>query len=193
MTKKKQQRTDSLRGRTKQEREALRVFKGMPVRDAKADLLFPVDWPDVKDAVAGDPTRCVAARACKRLYGSTAMVIMRTVAYVDLGEENGTRTVYRFTVPQETLEKIIRPLDAGGKPVAGVFTLNAPSPTRTLAHQTRIDHKRRERERTAKLNGTIYPLRPGSGRNHRDNIHVGSPGFLRDGSGLIQMQRAERS
>lgn len=176
------------RGRTKQEQEALRIFKGMRVVDADDSILISPNDDDALSAVAGDPTRCTVARFFQRAYGSSAVVVLRTVAYVDLAEPSGERVVRRFKVPTQTLEYIIRPNDEHGRPIPGTYKLLPPTPGQRLEHQAKIKRAGDQRRREARIKGELRrPKSPGRpGKRGQSTI-----GILRDGGGMVQMRVVE--
>lgn len=175
--------------RPPQEQEALRVFEGMRVVEATEPLMFSISSQDVAAAVPGDPTACAAANACHRLFNSTAMVILRTVAYIDMETDTGERVVYRFGVPEKTLEKVIRPNDERGRAFPGVFKFTPPLLGRTLEYQAKTKAREHARRREAKIKGELYvPQHKGGRGGERGVAASGAVGLLRDGSGMVHVR-----
>src|SRR5262249_38561966 len=119
-----------------------RYFLDMEVVDADHDLRVFVNKHDLECAERGNPTECVFAKACKRLYGSRAILFFRSVAYVDLPDEEGIRRVYRFLIGRAA-KNAIEKYDRTGEAHPGGFLLSAPRPSE------RIENKRQPRLREA--------------------------------------------
>lgn len=117
-----------------------RLWGGMPVRDARKDLRIVPTRADVRTAKRGDPEQCVFSQACRRQFGSSQVMFLRGVAYIDLPQEDGSRVVERFLVPPAMRELIVNFDKGSSVPVAG-FMLNRPSRCMTL-HGKRIRHAR---------------------------------------------------
>lgn len=159
-----------------QQQEAFeKYFAGMPLKEAEADLYIHITAEEAVGGAPGDPENCAIAMSCRRVFGSTAVVIMRSIAYVDL-----EGTVYRFQVPKATLEKIIRPIDAGLTAEPGMYRLKKPGVNKTLEQQ----HVRNAK-RDARLKAQGKPTRPVK-RYPPRFVMAGHPGFLRNGSGHIR-------
>jgi hypothetical protein len=173
-----------------------RVFQGMEVLDAKANIIINAKAEDFEGAHPNDLENCVFARACHRLYDSTTMVFMATLAYVDLPDENGNRKVYRFQLG-EKFKAAIKEYDEskGAKFSPGVYTLLAMPICKTLDRQRERGIKRTasqadklkkrtyEKRRRAKIKSTAYKVKT-KNRAYRRGI----VGVVRSGSGLVQTQ-----
>jgi hypothetical protein len=158
---------------TNQENELQRVYGDLPVVDAKSDLFVFAADEDIADATQGDPHSCAFSLACRRLYGSSAAVFFRSVAYVDLpGPRGGRRQLHRFRVPPETRE-LIEDFDRTGTTNPGGYLLKAPSPSRTLeaARASASNHRRAALKGEARRKGpkkadplTLQGVRNGTGQ-----------------------------
>src|SRR5580765_571235 len=84
--------------RTQEHLELLkRIFPdGMEVVEAKANIYLHTASIDEKEAVPHDLEKCVFAQCAHRQLGSTRMVFMQHLAYVDLEDVDGVRKVFRF-------------------------------------------------------------------------------------------------
>lgn len=154
-----------------------RYFDGLPVIDATENLRIFVDAADISKAERLNPNNCIFARACKRLYGSRAIVFLRTKAYVDLPDANGVRQINRFVIPRHTQAKIIK-FDQTGQGAEGGFLLNAPPPSQTMEKMKEYSRNWKERvaaghepRRRAQVKGV--------------NVRVGTLEGVRDGRGMV--------
>ena len=111
-----------------------RVFGGLPVVDAKRELRLFSDVSDISVATRKDPTNCVFAKTCQRLYGSHNVAFFRTVAYVDLPDSKGGRRIERFNLTKMT-RKLIEKFDRTGRADPAGYHLIAPSPGFTMDHR----------------------------------------------------------
>jgi hypothetical protein len=134
-----------------------RYFQGLPVEDATAAIYVVANVSDVEGAVRGDPHLCALSRACARLYDSTAVLFFRSVAYIDMLNDDGKRVLRRFRVESPVRRKIAE-FDRTGDFPPGGFRLTPPPPSRVLggAHNAR----RRQRRRARFLDGEAIPRSP---------------------------------
>lgn len=102
-----------------------RYFRGLPVVDATDSLRVVVIKQDIRGAKRLDPNNCVFAQACRRLFDSHAVLILRSTAYVELPDDQGNRVVNRFIISNETRDKIAV-FDKTGEAPEGGFVFNAP-------------------------------------------------------------------
>lgn len=138
-------------GRSREQLDALdRFFHDMPVIDARGHLRLFVTQEDIAEARRRDPEHCVFANACRRLFGSSAILFFRTIAYVDLPDENNVRSVERFYMTPRT-QKRIAEFDKTGVAPPGGFLLNKPSTSRTLEKSLTFSRGYRQRERGAAM------------------------------------------
>jgi hypothetical protein len=191
---KKGKSTKAKGGRTDKQHESFqRYWKGLEVVEATAPLMIVVTKGDVDNAAPGDPEACAASLACKRAYGSTAVVFFHRYAYVDVPaptkKDPDRRVVHRFALPEETA-RMIEELDGGGEPPAGGYLLKPPSPSQTLDGMREAQRRRVARARAARMKGEIIEKRT-RGRPRRA-LTIGSPEWVRDGSGLVQMRRSKK-
>lgn len=117
-----------------------RVFGGLPVVDAKRELRVFVAKYDIKPAKRKDPTNCVFAKACRRLYGSRIVAFFRTVVYMELPDNKGNLRIERFR-PSRPTERSIARFDRTGKADPAGYHLLPPSPGKTMDHQLEIARK----------------------------------------------------
>ena len=119
------------------------MFGNLPLVEAKHSMVVYVSKPDIDQAVPRDPNNCVFAQACKRAFGSQAVLFYPTVAYVDMLDEDGKRIVMRFRVTEKTRAAIER-FDLTQSAAEATFVLQPVPPTMTLAAKTVQQRKRRK-------------------------------------------------
>lgn len=108
-----------------------RFFHGLPVVDATEPLRIVVNKTDLRKAKPLDPNNCVFAQACRRLFESHAVLILRRTAYVELPDSKGKRKVNRFIISDDVRDRIVR-FDKTGKANEGGFIFNAPAESQRM-------------------------------------------------------------
>lgn len=124
-----------------------RMFGDLPVRDARHELRVFALPCDIKDAKTGDPSQCVFAKACHRLFDAKKVFFFRSVAYLDLLQDDGNRVIERFIVPEKVKNLIIE-FDKTGICPPGGFVLEPP----TLSQRLDSGKRRRQSRDAAKRN-----------------------------------------
>lgn len=178
------------KGRNKEQHDALeRFFSGMEVIESPADLRVFASVTDKNNATRGDEKRCVLAQACRRLYGSSAVLIFKRVAYIDLPDENGIRRVNRFTVSEKTRKQIIAYDETGDFPPGG-FTFSKPSPARTLEdfRAKLAQRKRRIKSGEHKVDPKRSAIMKGVVREVKRAALITG---VRDGSGMVHFVKQQ--
>lgn len=177
------------RGRSKAQKEALeRFWHGLPVLDAETPLLIVVSEADMDGAIAGDPAACGLAKAACRLYGSSVVLFLRSIAYVDLPNSAGEREVRRYWLSDEA-RAAIEDLDIRNIRRPGGFRLYPPPAKSRLMSEEGLAVRREQkraweaRRRAEMPDGVIK-----SGRQKPKGVRTGT---LRLGTGGIQMQNQE--
>lgn len=158
-----------------------RYFEGLPVRDASIPTRVNVLPEDFDPDARKEPAHCLLANACRRAFGSKAVVFFRTVAYVELVEEDGERVVERFNLPQTT-RNIVASYDKGEDvPTDGrLVTLEPPSPGKSLEHMRKAKRAQRKGEYKSEAN-RARARKAAKTRAEQEPIDV------RDGGGQWQM------
>lgn len=153
-----------------------RHFGTLECVDAKKDIRVFVTPQDFKGAVRKDETNCVLARACKRAFGCTKVMVLRRCAYLDLPREDGTRRLERFMLSSGAA-RYLAGFDQGERlvPAAG-FVFRAPARSETFEVErmrTREGHARRKRGEYLKPKRRKPAPDPtmGSVRNGRGAVH----------------------
>lgn len=117
------------------------AFGELPIVEAKADTIVYVSRDEIGHSVRRDPHNCVFANACKRAFGSRAVLFYPTIAYVDMLDSEGNRVVMRFRVSSKTRAAIER-FDQVGDAAEATFVLSAIPKGSTLAAEAKRYQKR---------------------------------------------------
>lgn len=132
---------------------------GLPVEDAKHDLVVSVTKTDVKRGDNKNPENCALARAilaerpeAKRVF------IFRTTAIVETA-----RRIVRYALP-ESVQREVEAFDRFGVFEPGAYKIKAPAPTRTKAATKAYDAKRPKKKPTNK---------PPRKMRHADKVRCG--------------------
>lgn len=134
-------------------------------------------------AARQDPANCFFAKACQRLFDSTAVVFFRTVAYVDLPNNRGKRRLVRFALPAETRASIVR-FDTTGEIAPGGYELLPPMPTQTLERKAA---SARNFARKAVISGVR------KARRQPKIVAATGSGEIRNGIGMVHFTKKEKT
>lgn len=176
--------TQHSRGRSKIQADAItRFFGGMEVIEAKESLRVFANKTDKQNANQGDPESCVLAQACGRLYGSSAVLIFKTIAYVDLPDENGVRYVNRFSLGAKTTRQIVE-YDQTGEFPPGGFVFAPPSKHSQLDNDRAYQKERKRRIQNGehKVDPKRSALLKGVAKGIKQTALLTG---VRDGSGMV--------
>jgi hypothetical protein len=120
----------------KKQPEKERFFEGLPVREARGNLLVKPSRGDIQIAKRYDPENCAYAVCLKRMLQVQRVWVYTSVAYVETLDEDGNPILERYIVKNHAhayIEKFDR-----GEPVSpGGFILHSPTPGATLEHKRR--------------------------------------------------------
>lgn len=105
-----------------------RLIEGLPVVDAKHDLLIQIQPNDVKNSKKADPANCAAAVACKRKFKTEVRVYL-TKTYI-----KGKKHWMRYSTPQAISREIIS-FDRSSIFEPGEYKLNSPGPSQRLGQR----------------------------------------------------------
>lgn len=176
----------------RQAEQVRRLFKGLPIINGEQDLPIHVGPAEVKDGKPGSFGDCTIALGARALYGSTAVAIFRSRAYLDLvNPRTGQREVWRMVIPRRTRDAVIAPLDGGRPPTPGTYWLSKPAVWDDLDVKRDRNRGYRIARREALLRGEV-PERAGGSfgsggpRNEVVTLRPGEDGFMRDGRGMVQ-------
>lgn len=103
--------------------------KRYPRIDSKEDFIFEVKKPDINSSRKGDPNRCPASCAIRRVFGDAH--VSRDTATV-LRAIRGIVTAVRYRLSAKAIKAVIQ-FDATGKFPIGEYRLKAITPSQTLA------------------------------------------------------------
>lgn len=160
------------------EKEIRRLWGNMEVLDAETNISVIIRPEDVSDAVAKDPGACVFAQACKRTFDARKILFFRTVAYVEMPNEDGRRIVRRFRLTSGT-RALIEAFDRGeGVIPGGGFILKSPS------KGARLEYKRKRNRDWArrKLLGEAIVHRGEQGKGKYEDKPIVIDTQVRNGS-----------
>lgn len=134
-----------------------REFGGLPVVDAKRDLLLFVSQSDIDFAKSKDPGHCIFANSCKRQFNSNKVMFLQGVAYVSLPDEKGDHHIERFILSSAT-KRLLKKFDKGEKvEPGGAFHLLAPTKGQTLNAERNRSRKDRKRKKDPKIKQVSPP------------------------------------
>jgi hypothetical protein len=153
----------------------------IPVVDSKFSTLIQPESQDIKNAVAGDPTKCMYALACRRLYNSELVWITRTRAYVELKGRGGRPELQRFILSDPAMANI-RDFDAKKDVSPEAIVFLAPKGKQTLDAQLASYQKRKKQ-------GKAYISGEAAGQNKaRQSGKQRLTGLRGSGTGKFQFQ-----
>lgn len=113
-----------------------RYFNGLPIREARGDIIVQPTPRDLAKSVPNSPTHCAYAIFLKRAYNCPKVFIFETTAYVQTKDERGNPIVERFII-KDHAASYIRKFD-NGEPVSSAgFVLHKPTPGKELEHKRR--------------------------------------------------------
>lgn len=164
--------------------EISRVFDGQPVVDAKNDLRVVILSDDIKNGKPKHFDECIFALACKRLFNSQKVLLMRSIGYISLPDEKGNYKVERYIISSEG-KKLISDFDRGKLPTPGTsFVFKAPTKSVTLDSMREAQAKHYRKRRDAKLMGEMRTGKKSKQIRKPQNSVLD----VRNGTGLIQMR-----
>lgn len=179
------------RNRDKLTIETKRLWGDAPVVDAGHELRVIIQPCDVASATVKDPGCCVFAQACKRSLGARKVLFLRTVAYVELPNADGTMRVERFELPK-IMRELISNFDQGKDvlPKAG-FVMKPPTPANRLDAKVARDRFRTRRNKDALLKGKRTGAEKAAGSRGKDlkELMVLVDVEVRNGKGMVHFSK----
>jgi len=101
-------------------------YGDLPIVDATANIVIIIQPVDIKGAVPCHPGKCALSRGSKRQCGCKNPQFWKTVAFLDMVDDDGIRKVFRFYLGHKA-QGVVRDLDMGLPVAPGtVVTLKAP-------------------------------------------------------------------
>lgn len=149
-----------------------RVYKGLPIREARASLHVQPNARDIAGATKESPDNCAYARCLKRTLETPNVFVFKTVAYVGTRDENGEYIMERYTVKSYAREYLLR-FDGGEKVEPGGFVFHKPNKSNTLSYKAKEQYRRWKAgkvsprlTKTGKVQPKNYSMRSGKGKCH---------------------------
>jgi len=130
----------------------------IPVVDSKLTTIIQPTIDDIKNGVPRDPTRCMYAVTCKRLYQSELVWITRTRAYVELKNKGGRPELHRFVLADPARVNI-KDFDAKKDVTPEAILFLAPKGRTTLEGQRKVQRawEHNMRQGKAYVSGDAIP------------------------------------
>lgn len=148
-----------------------RMFRGIPVREARASIHVQPNKADINGATKEDPTNCAYARCLKRTLEAPNVYVFKVVAYIQTLDEFGRPIMERYKVKKHAHGYLLR-FDHGEKVEPGGFVFHKPSRCSTLTYKQK---QQRERFKQGKKS-------PRVSEGHKPRSRTFS---LRQGTGLV--------
>jgi hypothetical protein len=150
-----------------------RLFRGIPVREARASLHVQPNREDIKGATREDPENCAYARCIKRTLDCKSVFVFKGIAYIQTLDHKGQEIMERYDVRHYARDYLLR-FDGGEKIEPGGFVFHVPPKSKTLDSKMKVYHQRKDAgktsgPRTTGLQGPrskTYSLRNGKGAVH---------------------------
>jgi|AntDeeMinimDraft_6_1070357.scaffolds.fasta_scaffold01615_2 hypothetical protein len=156
------------------------TFSNLSVIDAKNDIRLVIKQDDIGKAERKSFDNCIFAKACGRQFGSTKVLLMRTVAYIALPDESGEMQIERFTIDRHGQDLIARYDEGEAIEPDASFVFKAPAPSQTLKYRREYNIKRRK----ARLNGELKREGEHQKMSTPREIHAD----VRNGTGLVHIK-----
>lgn len=137
-----------------------RIWGDLEVVDATDILRLSVMTNDIVTGQRKVPGCCGMANAAKRSFGSTKVLFYRSVAYIEMADEDGNRRVERYTLSTGA-KNFIAAFDKGEEVTTGTYTFTPPRPSERLFSTSKKARNKinREKREAAILAGTHVPSR----------------------------------
>jgi hypothetical protein len=110
------------------------MFKGIPVREARASIHVQPNQKDIDGATQESPVNCAYARCIRRVLDAPNVFVFKTIAYIQTLDERGQPLMERYTVKKYASEYLMR-FDHGEKVPPGGFVFHRPARAATLAYK----------------------------------------------------------
>jgi hypothetical protein len=161
-----------------------REWEDLPVVDATEPLRVTIVESDIVTAKRKSPGCCAFANACKRSFGSSKVLFYRSVAYVEMADENGDSRVERFTL-SGAAKKFVSDFDKGKLVSTGGFTLNVARPSERLQSLS----KKARAERAAQKRLAIKSAKTKTGKKPSPVVFATS--LVRTGKGAVHFAKTK--
>jgi hypothetical protein len=121
----------------------LRFFDGLPVREARGNILVKPTQDDIDHALRHNPQQCAYALCLKRMLQTKRVFVYHTVAYIETADEAGNPIMERYMI-RNSAYHYIQAFDKGEPTTPGGFTLHKPNPSYTLEGKRRYYQSRKK-------------------------------------------------
>ena len=138
----------------------------IPVIDGKFSFLIEPTKEDIENAIKGDHTECMYARACRRLYNCELVWITRTLAYVELNNKKGEPELRRFIL-KDPARNQVKGFDKGDYATPEAVIFAQPLGCYSLDAKRYTEARRRVRAKNKKKSAYIKGESKGGGNSHR--------------------------
>jgi len=108
-----------------------RHFQGIPVREARADILVQPSKADIEKSTRRDPENCAYAVCCRRMFQTRRAFVYSGVAYVEVLDETGHPIMERYVI-RNSAKDWMRDYDDDQPVNPGGFVLHKPPKGYTL-------------------------------------------------------------
>ena len=163
------------------------AINGMQVLDAIHSLRVVVTPGDIHKGIRHDPDWCPLSIACRRIFDGYTTHVFKTVAIIELPDEQGNPVLYRHMLDKHAQNFIIN-FDRGKKVKPGQFILRKPIKSQRLDAQMEYqkNHRLKKNEkRAAKIIGeTITSSAPKTRKKYFKDTTV------RNETGMFNMAHA---
>jgi hypothetical protein len=159
--------------------------------EATSNMLIAITNEDYAGAIPNDLQNCALARACRRGFGSSKVVIFGSLAYVDHEDEDGVMKCFRYLLG-EKIKACIAKFDKskGIEWLPGNYYLLAIPEWRrldVLRHQSSERRSRPgEKKKISIRNKKGRALIKSKARIVKTMNQAGPIGYVRNGTGLVQ-------
>lgn len=169
----------------------VRLWGDVEVVDATKDLRVFIRPEDVASATRKDPGCCVFAQACKRTFDASKILFFRSVAYVELPNEDGRRRVERFFL-NKGMRELIESFDRGEPviPEAG-FVLKAVPRMRKLENRRKYKKELDRRRLRGEAVGGEKRGRQGEGKYAESPLIIDMA--VRSGTGAVHFTKKKEA
>jgi hypothetical protein len=117
-----------------------RFFQGVPVREARGEILVKPTASDIDGATPRDPENCVYAVCLKRMLATKRVFVYTHIAYIETLDENGNALMERYFI-RNSAKHYIERVDAGKKVGPGGFILHRAPPSQTLDRKAQVSRE----------------------------------------------------
>jgi hypothetical protein len=154
----------------------VRMYRGIPVREARASIHVQPNQRDIDTATRESPTNCAYAVCLRRVLNSPSVFVFKTKAYIQTLDEMGVPIMERYIVKKYAREYLMR-FDHGEKVPPGGFVFHRPPRSATLSYK-----QKQQRARTKA--GKVSPRRASAPKVKARQYLVRT---TRDGKGMIHL------